>query len=65
MDRKILNRVLSGLSDQNTRFHDLSKLLSDLGFSVRTRGDHHIFHREGLEEIVNLQPLRGGKAKAY
>ena len=29
------------------------------------KGDHHIYHREGIEEIINLQPLRGGKAKAY
>jgi len=28
------------------------------------RGDHHIFAREGVAEILNLQP-RSGKAKAY
>jgi len=65
MDRKVLNKVLSGLSDKNVRFHDLSKLLSDLGFAERTKGDHHIFCRDGVEEIINLQPLRGGKAKPY
>ena len=27
-------------------------------------GDHHILSREGVEEILNLQP-RTGKAKAY
>ena len=32
---------------------------------MRTKGDHHIFYREGIEEIVNLQPLKDGKAKAY
>ncbi len=41
------------------------KLLNNLGFSMRTKGDHHIFYREGIEEIVNLQPLKDGKAKAY
>ena len=25
---------------------------------MRTKGDHHIFYREGIEEIVNLQPLK-------
>ena len=65
MDTKILNRVLKGLSDKNIRFKDLSKLIKDLGFSERTRGDHHIFSKEGVEEIINLQPLRDGKAKAY
>jgi hypothetical protein len=65
MDKKILDKVLSGLSDRNIRFNDLLKLLSDFGFSQRTKGDHHIFYREGVEEIINLQPLKGEKAKAY
>ena len=54
MDKKTLNRVLDGLADKNIRFQDLKKLLSDLGFSVRIKGDHHIFYKEGVEEIVNL-----------
>jgi len=65
MDKKTLNRVLSGLADKNIRFQDITKLLNDLGFSVRIRGDHHIYYREGIEEIINLQPLKDGKAKAY
>ena len=28
------------------------------------RGSHHIFSRDGVSEILNLQP-RGGKAKPY
>ena len=35
-----------------------------MSFEERIRGDHHIFVREGVEEILNLQP-RGGKAKPY
>ena len=65
MNKKILDKVLSGLSDKNIRFRDLLRLLSDFGFSARTTGDHHIFYKEGVEEIINLQPLRDGKAKAY
>jgi hypothetical protein len=65
MDKKTLDKVLSGLSDRNIRFNDLLKLLSDFEFSRRTKGGHHIFFREGVEEIINLQPLKGGKAKAY
>jgi len=65
MDKKILDKVLSGLSDRNIKFNDLLKLLSDFGFSQRTKGDHHILYREGVEEIINLQPLKHGKAKAY
>ena len=42
MDRKVLNKVLGGLSDRNLRFRDLVKLVSDFGFSERIKGDHHI-----------------------
>jgi len=65
MNRKMLDRVLSGLADKNIRFQDLRRLLSDLGFSVRIKGDHHIFYKEGVEEIINLQPLGDGRAKPY
>ena len=37
----------------------------DLGFLERIKGDHHIFYREGVEEILNIQPLEDGKAKTY
>lgn len=65
MDRKVLEKVLSGLSDRNLRFRDLSKLLTALKFSERVKGNHHIFFRDGVEDIINLQPLKDGKAKAY
>ena len=65
MDKKILDKILSGLADKNIRFQDLRKLLKDFGFSERIKGDHHIFYKEGIEEIINLQPLKDGKAKAY
>lgn len=65
MNRKILEKVLSGLSDKNLRFRDLIKLLSDFGFSQRIKGDHHIIFSDKVEEIINLQPLKDGKAKAY
>jgi predicted RNA binding protein YcfA (HicA-like mRNA interferase family) len=61
---KLLDRVLRGTSDANVRFADLCKLLHRLGFDERTRGSHHIFTREGVEEILNLQ-AKGSKAKPY
>ena len=42
----------------------LSHLLQRLGFEMRVRGSHHIFFKEGVEEILNLQP-RGADAKPY
>jgi len=56
MSDPVLRRVLLGLSDRNIRFSDLRGLLLRLGFSVRTRGIHHIFVRDGVAEILNLQP---------
>lgn len=61
---KTLARILRGDADANIRFDDLRALLNHLGFAERIRGDHHIFTREGVAEILNLQP-RSGKAKAY
>jgi hypothetical protein len=65
MDKRILEKVLSGLSDKNIRFDDLRNLVLSLGFDERIRGDHHIFTQAGVAEILNLQPLRDGMAKAY
>jgi hypothetical protein len=61
---KTLDRVLRGNADANIRFDDLCTLLRHLGFAERIRGDHHIFTRDGVVEILNLQ-AREGKAKAY
>ena len=61
---KTLDRILRGNADAAIRSVTFALLLSHLGFAERIRGDHHIFTREGVMEILNLQP-RGGKAKAY
>lgn len=60
----ILLHVLHGTSDSNIRFADLRALLLRVGFSERMKGSHHIFAREGVSEILNLQP-RKSFAKAY
>lgn len=52
------------MQDRNISFVDLYNLLVDMGFSVRVRGDHHIFSRPDVAEIINLQP-DGNKAKPY
>lgn len=64
MRETILDRVLRGTADANIRFEDLRSLLISLKFSERIKGDHHIFTREGVEEILNIQP-RGALAKPY
>ena len=61
---KTLLQVLRGASDSNVSFDELRGLLRHLGFDERIRGSHHIFTKENVEEILNLQPI-GAKAKAY
>jgi len=57
-------QVLQGAADANIRFEDLRSLLGALGFAERIKGDHHIFSKPGVAEILNLQP-RGSMAKPY
>lgn len=61
---KVLERVLRGASDANISFADLCQLLLRLGFDERIRGSHHIFTKDGVEEILNLQ-AKGAEAKPY
>lgn len=61
---RTLLQVIRGTSDANISFGDLCSLLRHLGFDERIRGSHHIFAKEGILEILNLQP-RGTKAKPY
>lgn len=62
---KLLFRILRGTSDANIPLDGRRSLLRTLGFQERIRGSHHIFTKEGVEEILNLQPEDGGKAKSY
>jgi hypothetical protein len=62
--RRVLQAVLQGNADANVAFTDLCGLLRGLGFTERIRGSHHIFTRDGVEEILNLQP-KGAKSKPY
>jgi len=61
---KVQQKILSGTADTNIDFSHLCQLLGRLGFEERTRGSHHIFVQDGIEEILNLQP-KGSKAKPY
>ena len=61
---KLRQTVLAGGADGNVEFAALCQLLVRLGFDERIKRSHHIFSREHVAEIVNLQPV-GSKAKAY
>lgn len=62
---KLLLRIMSGTSDSNIRFSDLLDVLKTLKFDKRIKGSHNIFSKDGIAEIINLQPLADGKAKPY
>jgi len=61
---KLFTDILFGRKDQTIRFTELTHLLHVMGFNERINGDHHIFSRQDIEEILNLQP-KGSQAKAY
>jgi len=63
--KKLLKKILSGTSDSNIEFHSLCGLLRSMKFQERVKGSHHIFFKDDIEEIVNIQPLPDGTAKNY
>jgi predicted RNase H-like HicB family nuclease len=58
-------RVLSGTANASIHFDDLCQMLCRMGFRDRTNGSHRIFTKDGVAEIINLQPNKDGKAKPY
>ncbi len=61
---KLLLSILSGTRDKNLLFSDLQAVLDRLGFQCRIKGDHFIYTKAGVEEIINIQPV-GNMAKPY
>ncbi|HKP02621.1 MAG TPA: type II toxin-antitoxin system HicA family toxin [Chthoniobacterales bacterium] len=62
---KLVAKILGGTSDKNFDFADLCYILERAGFQMRWgKGSHRIYFREGVVEIINVQP-RNGKAKPY
>ena len=59
-----MDKLLRGASDASVRLSEPCGLLCSLGFEERVRGSHHIFTKDGVVEILNLQP-KGNLAKPY
>ena len=57
--KKILEKLFRGSSDNNFDFDQLVSILKHLQFDFRVKGSHHIFYKEGIEEIINLQSKIG------
>jgi predicted RNA binding protein YcfA (HicA-like mRNA interferase family) len=52
---KLIQKILSGQKDASILFSEIVGLLQTLGFSMRIKGSHHIFTRNGIDEIINIQ----------
>ena len=63
--KKILLKILSGGHDPNIEFSDLVHILLFFNFDERIKGSHHIYSKIGITEIINLQPDKNNKSKAY
>lgn len=63
-NQKVFFDIMSGLKDGNIKFADLQRILEILGFQCRIKGDHFIYYKKGVSEIINIQ-LNGAKAKPY
>lgn len=61
---ELKQKILAGTADADIEFSGLCQLLTRLGFAERVRGSHHIYTRDDVEQILNLQ-AKGSKAKAY
>ncbi|MFZ1700580.1 MAG: hypothetical protein WBO10_10680 [Pyrinomonadaceae bacterium] len=61
---QLIEKILAGRSDANFEFSDLRPVLDTLGFVERIKGSHHVFNRENIDEIINIQPNRS-QAKLY
>jgi len=61
--RKLLGKALA--SPANLRFEQACQLARAFGFRLsRVSGSHHIFVHPNVDELLNLQEVRG-KAKPY
>jgi len=61
---KLLKKLFNKDSEKNYIFADMAWLLEEMGFTYRIKGSHYIFSRQGLKEIINLQP-KGKLVKVY
>jgi len=61
--QKLLIKILE--NPKNVKFHEFVSLVEAFGCRLsRTRGIHHIFTHQGIDELINLQNVHG-QAKPY
>ena len=61
--RKLLIKILAG--SKNIAFNDFIHLVESFGFRLsRIKGSHHIFIHPEVDELINLQDVKG-QVKPY
>ena len=61
---KLLLAILRGPRAKHFLFSDLRLVLERLEFQCCIKGDHFIYMKSDIEEIINIQPM-GNMAKPY
>ncbi len=61
---KIILKIINGTQDKNIKFDELCYVLDKLEFKKRINGAHHIYYKDGIDEIINIQPV-GSLSKPY
>ncbi len=62
-NKKLIAKIL--LNQKNIKFADFIKLINSFGFKLdRVNGSHHIFVHDDIDEIINIQNVKG-EAKPY
>ncbi|WP_211320082.1 hypothetical protein [Dyadobacter jejuensis] len=63
---KLLLKLLSGNSDNNFSIDELKIILLQLGFyEIKGAGSHTLYKMDGIDDLINIQSVKGGQAKAY
>ncbi len=56
--KKLLKKILAG--NKNIKFDEFVRLIEAFGFILdRVSGSHHIFKRKGIDELINIQNVKG------
>lgn len=63
---KLKERISEPEAQNNITFDELCYVVQKLGFIHRKKpSGHNVFTKDGIPEIINLQPGQNGKAKRY
>ena len=61
---KIISDIICAEKNSNIKFRDLQRVLDVMGFRCRIKGDHFIYYKDGINEIINIMP-KANTAKPY